>query len=373
MLQADLKLVNDVKKTSSKVDMFATDVKVSKRLSEYDRKLLSIQQDAKPPSLIFQRNTQVTGMLMDINTLGTLISDEIKSEQTKQFLFSDLNVERTSQIIVRMSEDEHTPDITGCAFMPDGQVVLCDKSNDKLKLLNKSFCVQGSLTLPSWPWDISVVKDRRAIITLPDLEQLHYITVESGLKRGRVLQLDKICWGVEVVGDDIFVTCHKGAGPYGGQGEVRILDHNGNVRKQFGLKQDGPSMFMFPDYLTVSQRTNMIYVSDSGKDAVTCLKTDGTIVYQYKSHHLVWPRGVLVDDKDNVIICGSDSNNILIVNDAGKKKRILLSSDDGLKAPHSAAYRGTDGTLIVGFRAHKRFFILVPRGFSEMKNKYNAI
>ena len=133
-----------------------------------------------------------------------------------------------------------------------------------------------------------------------------------------------------------------------GEVMVRILDKNGNLRNRLGVNQDKTFMFKKPYDLTVSARSNKIYVSDSDQHTLTCLKSDGTVVFQYKDPELNWPRGVCVDDEDNVIVCGWQSNNIHVVTAAGKKHDVILTSKDGISKPTSVAYRQLDHTFIVG-------------------------
>lgn len=346
LIQTDLKILSDVKKSADKADMFAADVKVSKRLTEYERLLRDIRQEAKSPNLTFKKNEQLWDKLIKIKNIGTLVEDTSKPDQRKKMVLTDLKVDSLSQKNIKISSDRQPADISGCAFMPDGQVGLCDYSNNKLELLDKSFTLQGSLDLPSRPLDISVVDDTTAIITLPDNQQLQYIEVVPRLKPGRVLQLDKKCWGVQVVGSDIYVTCHKGYP--GGDGEVRILDKNGNLRKRLGVNQDGTFMFASPLYLTVTARSDRIYVSDCGQHTVTCLNSGGTVIFQYKDPELGGPAGVCVDDEDNVIVCGRASYNVHVVTAAGKKHSVILTSKDGIMYPCSVAFRQTDNTMIIG-------------------------
>ena len=81
---------------------------------------------------------------------------------------------------------------------------------------------------------------------------------------------------------------------------------------------------------------------------VTCMKVDGSIVYQYKDSDLKWPHGLYCDDGDNVMVCGYDSHNIHVITSDGKKYSTLLSSQDGLDRPRSVAYGKSDDTLVVG-------------------------
>ena len=349
LLQSDLMILNDAKKAADKADMFAADVKVSKRLADYERLLRDIRRESTSISLTFKNNDQILDMLVNTKSIGTLIEQTI--EKT---VFTYLKFENLKKKKVKISKDKKPPSITGCAFMPDGKVLLTDVENDNLKLLDKSFTLQDSLDLPSYPWDVSVVNDTTAIITLPYPEQLQYIDVAPRLAAGRVIQLDKRCYGVQVVGSDIYVTCHHYPA---GEGEVRILDKNGNMRKRLGVNQDNTFMFTNPHHLTVSARSNKIYVSDRDQHTLTCLKTDGTVIFQYKDPELDGPLGVCVDDEDNVMVCGGESNNLHVVTSDGKKHSVILTSKDGIKLPGCVAYRQTDKTLIVGCWENNNIYV----------------
>lgn len=107
-------------------------------------------------------------------------------------------------------------------------------------------------------------------------------------------------------------------------------------------------MFQYPFKLTVSTRSNKIYVSDMGKNALTCLNSDGRVIFEYMDPELRDPRGLCIDDEDNVIVCGCYSHNIHVVTAAGQKSSVILTEKHGICFPESVTYRRTDHTLIVG-------------------------
>ena len=113
-----------------------------------------------------------------------------------------------------------------------------------------------------------------------------------------------------------------------------------NIDKTFMLKR--------PYNITVSAWSGKIYVSNWDQATVTCLKSDGTVIFEYKDPELTSPLELCVDDEDNVIVCGGSSDNIHIVTATGKKSAVILSANDGIISPRSVAYRQTDHTLIVG-------------------------
>ena len=298
-IQTDLKILNDAKKTADKADMFAADVKVSKRLVEYDNLLKDIHGETKSQGLTFRKNDQILDMLVNIKNIGTLVEHNFEADRRKKSVFTDLKVERVDKKDVKISTDQNTPLISGCIFIPDDHVVLCDNSNKKLKLFDRYFKLQDSLDLKGSPWDISVVIGTTALITLPSQQQLQYIELTPRLKLGRALLLNKKCWGVRVFGSDIYVTCHSGYP--GGDGEVRILDKNGILKNRHDVNLNQNFMFKTPFYLTLTDRSNKIYVSDFVQDTLTSLKSDGTVIFQYTDPELSRPRSVCVDDEDNAI------------------------------------------------------------------------
>ena len=263
-------------------------------------------------------------------------------------ILSECQIRSCRKVNVRLKGDKYDPDITGCAFMPNGYLVACDR-NGIIKLFDCSWSVVDSLKLSAELWDISVIDDKTVIVTIPHEQQLRYVQVFPELKLGRALQLlEKWCWGIDVIGQEIYVSCDSGKN----DGDIRVLDiHGTNVKRQYGCKEDGHHLFMRPFHISVSSTGENIFVSESGTNSLTCLNVAGGKIsntYTYKDADLKIPRGVYCDDEDNVILCGHSSNNIQVVTPDGKKHHTLLSSQDGLVRPESVAYRKTDDTLVVG-------------------------
>ena len=58
--------------------------------------------------------------------------------------------------------------------------------------------------------------------------------------------------------------------------------------------------------------------------------------------------GLLVDDDDNVLITGEESNNIHVVKSDDMKHKVLVTSSDDIQKPLGMAYNVTTKTLVVG-------------------------
>ena len=258
-------------------------------------------------------------------------------------MWLDKRIRSISKVNIRIPDDSTVPCIYGCCVMSDGQAVLCDYYNYQIKLLDSSYKLIGNLKLHARPWDISVLNDTEVIITLPRQRQLLIVSVTSQLRIIRTIQLDKACWGVDVSGGEIYITCWES-----GQGEIRILDMSCNERRRISLSRVmGTCVVKTPRYIAVSAFSGKIFITDLETETLTCLTSDGQLVYQYEEE-LDGTRGILVDSADNVLLCCGWSNTIVVITPDGRKHGTLLSDKDGIEYPCSLAYRERDNTVIVG-------------------------
>ena len=259
-------------------------------------------------------------------------------------MWLDKRIRSISKVNIRIPDDSEEPWIVGCCVMTDGQAVLCDYNNYQIKLLDSSYKLIGNLKLPAGPLDISVLNDTEVIITIPDEGQLLIVAVTSQLRITRTIQLDKECWCVDVSGGEIYIAC-----AYLEQREIRILDMSYNERRRISLSREmGTYMLETPEYIAVSAFSGKIFITDLKTETLTCLTSDGQLVYQLKDEKLDRPRGILVDSADNVLLCYCVSNTIVVITPDGRKHGALLSDKDGIKCPRSLAYRARDNTVIVG-------------------------
>ena len=345
-LTADKTRLVEAQKTSKKANMFAAHCKVSHRIENYESLLNDFKQESASPDLTFKSNEELRNLLKTVKELGQLIGQIThKSSQNTNTLFTELAVDSSRKVNIQLSSDSDCPRITGCTFMPDGGVVLCDSSNNSnLILLSNTFTVKERLHLDSLPWDVSPVNSNSVMVTIPDKKKLQLIQVIPSLKIDRSINVGRWCWGVQVVEDLIYVTCFNNPG----EGEVLIVDMNGTVTHRLGQPDKIPPMFTTPFYITVCPSTRKIFITDRSTATISCMLSDGTVVYQYKDQGLRQPTGVCVDGGGNAIVCARWSNNVQVIRADGTKCCTLLTSQDGVSLPHSVAYRQLDNTLILG-------------------------
>ena len=281
---------------------------------------------------------------------ASLQSDTAAEATTNVF---GLEVQAINLVETILPDDRATPNITGICFMPGGELIICDNYNMSIKLLDHALSVKDSFKLPGSPRDVAALDNDQVVVTLPVRKELHFIKVSPSLKKLRIVSVDKRCQGVDVAGDQIFVTCYTHGMD---DGEVRVYDISGNVKKKLGVLKDGSFMFRYPEYIAVSRASDKIFVSDGYDYVVYCITANGKTVYKYTDKELRKPRGLCVDEENNVIVCGRLTNNIQILTAAGKNHKTLFSSER-IWNPESVAFRTTDSVLVVSSETSGKLFV----------------
>ena len=390
ILRSEIELLKDVMKTNEKDLQFAADVKVSNRLEQLESSLEDVLDGGESANITFKRNTELVEKLRKTR-LGTITLGSRDSRgETESFLeidvresfgsheqrkqinsFLDLEVESPNHVEIKCSEQEKVPSITGCVFLQSGDAVLCDVNNSDVIILSSTFSYRDKLTLSSTPYDVSVLSKTSVIVTCPGSRQLQYVDVFPKPKTEKTVQLDKQCWGIAIANDEIYVTCHDQKLVGNRDGEIRILGLHGNRKRTLGRNFDGSYKFCWPYYITVNASSGSIFVSDQWTGKVTCIRSSfpcqGNELsiytapsmytasnssidddYEYSADDLSYVRGVCVDEKDNVMVCGRRSDNVKVMRASGYLHHTLLTHRDGIKSPQSIAYRQSDNMLMVG-------------------------
>lgn len=158
MLKVDCTLLDDANQGGDKETMFASEIKVSKGLKEYDDLIAELQKGITRPVLSFTKNKKINEMYTELHTLGSIKCNNVVMGMT---------VKSSLQVNVKQPNvDSNTPIITACCFMPNKYTVFSDRANCSIKLMDESFKYQGRVKLRTGPGDVSVVDDNNVIVTL---------------------------------------------------------------------------------------------------------------------------------------------------------------------------------------------------------------
>ena len=263
--------------------------------------------------------------------------------------------EFTNDVNIKLPDDRHTPKITGCTFLQRGELIVCDHANSKVILLNSDLTSEVDYRrFPHRPWDVSAINQSTVVVTFPTDKSMTYIQIFPVLCDIQRVTFDRKCFGVAVAKGKIYVTCHNESSLIG---DVRELDIDGNQFRRITTEADTlRPLFQWPYYVTVNKDGDILYVSDWKTNKIIALTVSANTIFKYDSsvlENLVGSgldkaAGVEVDSKCNIIACGCESNNVLVITAAGKKHKTLLKSGNGLNKPYCVAFRPDDGTFVVG-------------------------
>ena len=135
MLQADRKTLENLESHGSTEAIFATEIKVSKPLIEYETVMLDIEKEFKKCSIMFEPNMLLEASMKDVS-FGSLKINEAKLQtkdqpptadtiDTTNHVTSGKHYDISSQAAVEISDDGERPDITGWAVWPNENESFC--------------------------------------------------------------------------------------------------------------------------------------------------------------------------------------------------------------------------------------------------------
>jgi len=113
------------------------------------------------------RETRASNIDTSVSNHESGRSQEKPDDANKPLLVSLPLKELHTLKIVKTSDDENDPLITGLDFLPDGRIAAIDSENQKIYILNKRLEKKGSFTfrVKPYPYDVASFKDNNLIVT----------------------------------------------------------------------------------------------------------------------------------------------------------------------------------------------------------------
>ena len=344
LLNIDKQLLEDPTKAQSERQMFITCNRIQKSLHHYGASIEYIESKLVVPRIEFERNEKLSQMEQEIKCLGEIKTQNEVQEAVKKSSVLEAVCKGTETVCVKDDSDSSSPFISGISFLNNGELIIADHNNRYLKKFDTTLTVKDSVKCSSNPWDIAVVDDQKVLVSFPGAKRIQYFTVEPKLQAGRSISVSGNTWcsGVAATSNRIYVS-QWGSGSSG----VLVLDSNGRNLNEITARQTNVK-FQSPYYIASNRSGNKLYVSDYGTNQLTCMTTEGKHTFTYSDPDLKYPRGIVVDEDDNVLLCGENSKNINVIKSDGTKHKILLSSTDGVTSPCGMAYCPSSRKLAIG-------------------------
>ncbi|KAH3870217.1 hypothetical protein DPMN_033399 [Dreissena polymorpha] len=256
---------------------------------------------------------------------------------------------------VKMPSDSKTCWITAVCALPNGQVLVVDRNNNKVKLLSQQYQVVSHLDFRGGliqdmclitPTEVAVaVRGKIQFIPVSESQRnkIQFITVsQSQLAKGRKLNLQHICDGIAHHQGDLY-TCSGNA----------LYKYKSSGKLVCRLYQD-TSANATVSRCAVSPTGDRLYITSYYYSKLLTLARDGTLLATYPDPALRNPSGLHVTPAGQVLVCEYWSSTVLQVGWEGESKlATLVTHEDGVWGPESVCYSSTTSSIIVGqFRSN---------------------
>ncbi|XP_052818293.1 uncharacterized protein LOC128244319 [Mya arenaria] len=275
--------------------------------------------------------------------LGTL---DVAGEFRKNIPVPDLSTvtwKNGADIHVRAPQDQDTCFISGIALLSHGLFLLTDHGNSCAKLVDAiTRAVTSRLELPVQPYDVCALPGDQAAVTLPDKSMIQLLSTKEGqLSRGKEIKVSSWCRGIAYYNNRLYVS-------YVFTPRIEVMKLDGHILCTFQTV-DGRQTFQRPIYPTVSASTPpTLYVSDYTAHTVLQLSLDGKVLREYSDKKLKHPASVVTVGPGQLLVCGYDGHNVMLLTERDGKMEEILGRKDGLTYSYSVSFCPHTNTVVVG-------------------------
>ncbi|KAH3874649.1 hypothetical protein DPMN_037900 [Dreissena polymorpha] len=282
-------------------------------------------------SLRFKQNDGIRQSLRDLKRIGQII---------KQTPNKIIECKRSRRYNVRMKDDIEDVLITGICESTNGQYVICDSRNKKLKLLDSAFQIISRLEVPGCIHGITSVDATKLVCSVSGkkLNLLYFVAVNvEGLEIVNYTDLPHDCRGICRRDEELYVSSINALYVYTLAGELlRKIDVNESIHSVHRC--------------AVSLDGTRIYVTADDSTELVTLSNDGSLLSTFTDSEQRKMGNVHVTHNGQVLVCCWEDNSVIqLHNDGREQLAVLVTNGDGLYDPQTVYYSHATNKVIVGF------------------------
>ncbi|XP_060571863.1 uncharacterized protein LOC132730034 [Ruditapes philippinarum] len=281
-------------------------------------------------SIIYTANVALAEFVSSVDSFGRVHEGKqlTKPMQYKVKAMKDINV--------KLKRDTKTCSISDICQLPDGRIVLTDRNNWNVKILDLKYNIVDSCALDSAPIGLCCISSNEVAIKMNN-DTVQFVSVETSLSKTRCISISGgKYYGMTYCDDGLWVSTGYGVNVYNTAGTfIKSVDKNHNGNRIFKSTTQ---------HMSVNGDT--VIVTDCS-DGVVCFNKDGTVVRELRDSRLKNSKGVCVADDGTVFVCGHNSHNIVMFSKDGDCKGELVATNCGLTNPLNICYDKHKNTLIV--------------------------
>ena len=250
---------------------------------------------------------------------------------------------------VRYTDDkEDCERIWGIAVTSNGTLLLADVYNDNIRSVSPDTKVLSVLSLPAYPYDITILNSTTAVAVVGELiNKLYIIDVSdpSSMSLREEIQLEYDVYAITNYRGNLIVTCNTDPR------STKMIDLKGKVLWSVSTDESGRELFSRPREVTttVINNTATVIVTNWGKEILTLLKAETGSYIRTIDVKGKEPEGITVDRDGNIYVYYGRTKEICVWSNDFEESRILLSQEKLKVMPRAVAYSDVTDSLYVSY------------------------
>ena len=262
---------------------------------------------------------------------------------------------RSSEINVRRTDDGGRCDITGVETTSNGNLILTDWNNRKVKLFSLDGQFLSSLPLSGKPKDVTVADMSTAAVSVTN-RQIVILDIGRGgqLSQRETIQLERFVWGIQAYNNNLIITCDKSTSS---PRSVEMIDMKGQVLWSTDSRPNQlftwarvlrSRLFDGARFLTVRSVSgpDTVIISDWRKETITVLQADSGKLINVRDVKRRTPMGLTVDDNGNTYVC-YQSGEISVWSGNTDVERCLSFQGELVSEPWATVYSSRRQEIIL--------------------------
>ena len=327
-LDADYKTATDIYNANDPRDIFIQNSRLSQTLTAYRDAIRDAKSETVWKKISFTKDSYLESVQIHAKTIGHL---EENTQHVLNYSFLTAN-------LAKIDEFPFQTRLDGICFInKSGSLIATSSSSKTINRLNSNFQIVESLKLRKSPGEITEISDTEIICSLSFSKQIQCVEVYPNLKLKNNIKLNKYCFGIKCFENDIFVCCADSFST-----EVQVFTKDETLQKVLNVSNSTKPVYTVASGLGLSKDGQRLYISEYERQSLSCMKTNGDILFTLSYPVITKPRDVIVDDDNNCIVC-NQSSGLEVCNSSGSLLRHLCDVTN----PYLLAWRKSDNTLVV--------------------------